>query len=124
MTRVFVRVVLVLFATAVPVTAQTPPPPVMAGWSDGFVLQSGDGAYRLQLGVLVHADGRFALGDEDEAVVDSFLIRRFRPNLRGRFARRFEFYFNPDFAGGVAVIQDAYVDAVFAPVESLSAARA
>jgi hypothetical protein len=26
-----------------------------------------------------------------------------RPYLRGRFSRRFEFYFNPDFAGGTLV---------------------
>ena len=43
------------------------------------------------------------------------LIRRLRPYLRGRFAQHFEFYVNPDFAGGTLVVQDAYVDTVFAP---------
>jgi phosphate-selective porin OprO/OprP len=92
-----------------------PSAPVTAGWRDGFFIQSDKGDFRLQIGALVHADGRFAPGDEDEAVTDTFAIRRLRPYLRGRFAQHFEFYVNPDFAGGTLVIQDAYVDTVFAP---------
>ena len=88
-----------------------------AGWRDGFFIQSDNGDYRLQIGALVHADGRFALGSNAEtiALTDTFLIRRLRPYLRGRFARSFEFYINPDFAGGTVVLQDAYVDTVFSP---------
>ncbi len=69
----------------------------------------------MQIGLLAQADGRFALADSDETVVDTFSFRRLRPYLRGRFSRRFEFYFNPDFAGGTLVVQDAYVDTIFAP---------
>ena len=86
-----------------------------AGWRDGFVLQSEKGDFRLQIGVLLHADGRFAAGDETGIVNDTFLIRRLRPYLRGRFAQRFEFFLNPDFGGGTLVLQDAYIDTVFAP---------
>ena len=35
---------------------------------DGFALESANGDYRLQIGVLLHADGRFALDDEARAV--------------------------------------------------------
>jgi phosphate-selective porin OprO/OprP len=88
-----------------------------AGWRDGFFIQSDNGDYRLQIGALVHADGRFALGSNAEtvAVTDTFLIRRLRTSFRGRLARNFEFYINPDFAGGTLVLQDAYVDTVFSP---------
>src|SRR5690554_1402862 len=89
----------------------SPPPRVVAG-QDGFAVESGDGAFRLQFGVLLHADGRFALDDENEQVVDTFAVRRARPYLRGRIARRFEFYLNPDFAGGTLVVQDAYIDTI------------
>jgi phosphate-selective porin OprO/OprP len=89
--------------------------PVTAGWQDGFFIQSNNGDFRMQIGLLVHADGRFGIDDSDEAVADVFAFRRLRPYLRGRFSRRFEFYFNPDFAGGTLVVQDAYVDTVFAP---------
>jgi phosphate-selective porin OprO/OprP len=94
--------------------APTPPARVVAG-QDGIAIESGNGDFRLQMGVLAQFDGRFALGDSNEQYVDTFAFRRLRPYLRGRFARRFEFYLNPDFAGGTLVVQDAYVDTVFAP---------
>jgi phosphate-selective porin OprO/OprP len=91
------------------------PPPVTAGWRDGFFVQSEKGDFRLQIGALVHADARFALADDNEAVTDTFLIRRLRPYLRGRLGQHFEFLVNPDVAGGTLVVQDAYLDTVFTP---------
>jgi phosphate-selective porin OprO/OprP len=73
--------------------------------------------------LLVHADGRFALDDTNAQVADTFALRRLRPYLRGRFARRFEFYLNPDFAGSTLVVQDMYVDTVFAPAFRLRAGK-
>lgn len=108
---------------APPVRVEAPAlPPVVAG-QDGFAVQSANGDFRLQMGLLVHADGRFGLDDSHHAVVDTFAFRRLRPYLRGRFSRRFEFYFNPDFAGGTLVIQDAYVDVVFAPAVRVRAGK-
>ena len=104
-------------------TATATRPPVTTGWRDGFVLQSEDGEFRLQLGLLVHADGRFAADDEAAAVTDTFALRRVRPYLRGRLARRFEFFLNPDFAGGNLVVQDAYLDTVFAPAFRIRAGK-
>jgi phosphate-selective porin OprO and OprP len=104
--------------------AQDPaPPPRITAGQDGFVIESGNGDFRLQIGLLVQADGRFVFDDDDEQVVDTFAFRRLRPYLRGRFSRRFEFYFNPDFAGGILVVQDAYVDTVFAPAFRIRAGK-
>jgi phosphate-selective porin OprO/OprP len=89
-----------------------PAPP--AGWQNGFFLQSADGQHRLQIGLLVHADGRAALERVGaDALAGAFAIRRLRFSARGRIADRFEFYLNPDFAGGTLVVQDAYVDTRF-----------
>jgi phosphate-selective porin OprO/OprP len=106
-------------------TSQAPPaaPPFTAGWQDGFVLQSANGDNRLQIGLLIHADGRFAVDDSSQQVVDTFAFRRLRPYLRGRFSQRFEFYFNPDFAGGMLVVQDAYVDTIFTPAFRIRAGK-
>jgi phosphate-selective porin OprO/OprP len=104
--------------------APPPPPQVTAGWRDGFFVQSEKGDFRLQVGALVHADARFAPGDSAETVNDTFLIRRLRPYLRGRFAQHFEFYLNPDFAGGTLVLQDAYIDTVFSPAFRVRAGKA
>jgi phosphate-selective porin OprO/OprP len=107
-----------------PGSSQAPPaPPRALGGQDGFAVESGNGDYRLQIGVLVHADGRFALADDNEQYVDNFAVRRLRPYLRGRLARRFEFYLNPDFAGGTLVVQDAYVDTIFAPAFRVRAGK-
>ncbi len=91
-----------------------PPVRVIAG-QDGFAIESGNGEYRLQIGLLAQADGRFAAEDDSQAISDTFALRRLRAYLRGRILRRFEFYFNPDFAGSTLVVQDAYLDTIFAP---------
>jgi phosphate-selective porin OprO/OprP len=90
-------------------------PPIVSAGEDGFVIQSPSGDYRLQFGVLLQVDGRFDPGDDDRELVDTFALRRVRPQLRGRIAQRFEFFLNPDFAGGTLVLQDAYVDTRFSP---------
>ena len=103
--------------------APAPPPARVVANQDGFAIESGNGDFRLQIGLLAQADGRFALDDSNDQYVDTFAFRRLRPYLRGRFARRFEFYLNPDFAGGTLVVQDAYVDTVFAPAFRIRAGK-
>ena len=122
----FVTVALTLAGTAAAFaqTAAPPTPPVTAGWGDGFFIQSDNGDFRLQVGALVHLDGRFALDDVAESVNDTFVVRRLRPYLRGRIARRFEFFFNPDFGLGTLVLQDAYVDTIFSPAFRLRIGKA
>ena len=95
------------------VTAQTssaatqqpaaPAPPRIAAGPDGFAIESGDGDFRLQIGLLLHADARFDVSDSSGQVADTFVLRRLRPYFKGRFARRFEFYLNPDFANSTLV---------------------
>ena len=103
--------------------ASPPAPPRVVVGEEGIALESGNGNYRLQIGLLLHADGRFALADESEQYVDNFVVRRFRPYLRGRLGRHFEFFVNPDFAGGTLTVQDAYVDTIFAPAFRIRAGK-
>ncbi|MGE5125664.1 MAG: OprO/OprP family phosphate-selective porin, partial [Betaproteobacteria bacterium] len=83
--------------------------------SEGFSLESAGGDYRLRVGGYVQGDGRFFASDGDKLGVDSFVLRRARPQLQGTLAKRFDFYFMSDFGGGTATIQDAYLDARFSP---------
>jgi len=100
--------------------AQTPPPapaapavPV-AGWQDGFFIQTPDGGTRLVFGLTVQFDGRFST-DTPTPITDTFAIRKVRPTLSGRVGRYFEFRAMPDFGSGVATLQDAYFDVRFSP---------
>lgn len=91
----------------------TAPPAPPAGTNPAFVIQSDNGDNRLQIGGFVQLDGRYALGDDQQRVTDTFTIRRFRSILQGRLYRHFEYYFNTDFAGGTVTVRDAYFDTVF-----------
>jgi phosphate-selective porin OprO/OprP len=80
--------------------------------TDGFILESEDGDFRLQIRGYLQSDGRFYL--ESNAPTDganTFLLRRVRPIIQGTISRYFDFNLTPDFGGGEAVIQDAYLDA-------------
>jgi phosphate-selective porin OprO and OprP len=91
--------------SAQPVPApQTVPP---------FVIQTDNGDNQIQVGLLIQMDGRFAVADSQGNVLDTFLLRRVRPILQGRIARVFEFYVNPDFAGGAVNLRDMYFDTRF-----------
>src|SRR5437870_2847280 len=66
--------------TPAPTPSPTPPRPTfVAGYKNGFTLQSETGDFVLKVTGYVHADGRFAPGDEANAVTDAFLLRRIRP---------------------------------------------
>ncbi|HEY7837418.1 MAG TPA: hypothetical protein VIC54_02360 [Terriglobales bacterium] len=83
-------------------------------WSLGGVsFVSADRANVLQLGALVQGDGRFALAVPASAPppgwTQAFLFRRVRPILQGRFDRRFEFSFVPDFAPGQMAVNAASI---------------
>jgi phosphate-selective porin OprO/OprP len=91
------------------------PPVVVTASSEGFVIQSESGDFRLQLRGLVQLDARFYLSSENPLEIDNFLVRRARPIFVGTVAKYFDFNFTPDFGGGNAVIQDFYVNAKGSP---------
>ena len=89
-------------------------PKVTAG-GEGFVLQSSNGDYRLQLRGYVHFDGRFFSSDAGLLATDTFLLRRVRPIFAGTVGRHFEFQIMPDFGVGTTVLQDAWLDVNYSP---------
>ena len=86
---------------------------------EGFVLKSADGNFQLKVGGFVHADGRFFLDDDLKPATNTFLIRRAFLNFEGTVYRNFVFRIQPDFGGGKTILQDAYLDARFAPAFQL-----
>ena len=106
-------------AEPVPAPSPTPTPaparsPFVAGYKNGFTLQSESGDFVLKLTGYFQADGRFALGDDANLVTSQFVVRRSRPLVvTATVARYFDLYVMPDFGLGTAVILDAYVDVHF-----------
>jgi|RhiMethySRZTD1v2_1073278.scaffolds.fasta_scaffold06595_6 phosphate-selective porin OprO/OprP len=96
-----------------PTPPPAPRPPFVAGYKNGFTLQSETGDFVLRLTALVQVDGRFALSDDRNLVTNQFLLRRVRPALQGTVAKYFDFFVNPDFGLGTTVLQDAYLDVHF-----------
>jgi phosphate-selective porin OprO and OprP len=92
--------------------AQGQAPQPIAGFQDGFFIQSADGDNRLVFGLVAQIDARFELGDT-VPVGSTFAIRKARPTLSGRLGRYFDFKVMPDFGNGQAVLADAYVDIRF-----------
>lgn len=84
-----------------------------ARYDHGFVLASPDRAFVLQIGGYLQADGRFFVADAKDELSHTFVIRRARPVIEGTAFRYFELKLMPDFGGGKAVVQDAYLDVHF-----------
>ena len=78
--------------------------------TDELLLKSSSGDLTLQLNGILQADGRVFLNDNARSLTDTFTTRTIRPVFSGGYAKLLRWQFTPDFAGGVATIQDAWVD--------------
>ncbi|HTO07990.1 MAG TPA: porin [Myxococcota bacterium] len=97
------------------------PQPVLGAGSDGFTLRSADSNWVLKLRGYTQFDTRFF----DDAPAnraagqDTFFFRRIRPLLEGTLGGVVDFRIMPDFAGGTAVIQDAWANVHYIPEAAL-----
>src|SRR6185295_8115692 len=56
---------------------------VLAGWKDGFYLESPNGDFKLKLRGYLQADARVFTLEEGDTGTDSFFLRRVRPIFEG-----------------------------------------
>jgi phosphate-selective porin OprO/OprP len=96
---------------------------VLAGWQDGFFLQSPSGDFKLKLRGYVQADGRFFAEDDGDTGNATFYLRRVRPIIEGTAYKYFGFRIMPDFAQGQTVLFDAYGEINYFPWASLRAGK-
>jgi len=97
--------------------------PIVVADDKGFGLRSADGAFALRIGGQLQADTRWFLDDDALSDRDTFLIRRFRPQIAGTLFGLADFLFVPDFAGSQTVVFDAYADVHPAPFLRLRAGK-
>lgn len=103
-------------------TASSSGAEVQAG-SEGFRVVSGDGAFELRLRGDLYVDARFFPGTTPSAGAERFFLRRVRPRFQGRVYDRFAFSIRSDFGVGGPEIDDAFVEARFAPALRLRMGR-
>jgi phosphate-selective porin OprO/OprP len=86
---------------------------VLAGWKDGFFLESPSGDFKLKLRGYMQTQGRFFPLEEGDTGTDSIFMRRVRPIVEGTVFKWFDFKIMPDFGLGTTTLQDAYFDVTY-----------
>jgi len=84
---------------------------VVSADTSGFQIRSRDGkSYRLRLRGYVQTDARFFPDGGDDTSQETFTMRRVRPLFEGTLFEYADFRIMPDFGGGSASLQDAYLN--------------
>jgi phosphate-selective porin OprO/OprP len=89
--------------------------PVVKAGPKGFSIESPDKQNVVKLRGTLHFDGRHFQDDVTPETADTWLLRRVRPTLEGTLGGIYDFRFTPDFAGGRAIILDAFATARLQP---------
>lgn len=89
--------------------------PVVKISGSGVSISSADGNNEIRFRGLLQADARFYLDRDGQGAVNTFIARRVRPWIEGKFAKRFAFRIMPDFGEGKVVLQDAWINTTIFP---------
>jgi phosphate-selective porin OprO/OprP len=82
---------------------------VLAGWQDGFFLQSPSGDFKLKIRGWAQADARFFPIENGDTGTDTFTLRRVRPIFEGNVFKYVDYRIMLDFGGGSSTLQDGWV---------------
>ena len=80
-----------------PTPPPAPPAPFVAGYKNGFTLQSETGDFVLKLTGYSRPTAASPSATTHALVTNQFLLRRVRPIVQGTVAQYFDFYIVPDF---------------------------
>jgi phosphate-selective porin OprO/OprP len=86
---------------------------VLAGWKDGFFLESPSGDFKLKLRGYIQTQARVFPHESGDTGTDSIFMRRVRPTVEGTVFKYFDYKIMPDFGQGQATLQDAYFDITY-----------
>lgn len=86
---------------------------VVAGWKDGFFLESSSGDFKLKLRGYMQTQLRTFTNEGGDTGTDSIFMRRVRPIFEGTVYKYFDFKIMPDFGQGQTTLQDAYFDITY-----------
>jgi phosphate-selective porin OprO/OprP len=83
---------------------------ILAGWKDGFFLESPGGDFKLKIRGLLQTQFRDFPSEDGDTGTDSVFLRRVRPIVEGTVYKYFDFKIMPDFGQSQTRIFDAYFD--------------
>jgi phosphate-selective porin OprO/OprP len=83
---------------------------VLAGWKDGFFLESPNGDFKLKFRGYAQVNARYPFSNGTDPTNAQFFLRRVRPIFEGTVYKYFDFKIMPDFGLGTTTLQDAYLD--------------
>jgi len=100
----------------------------LAGWKDGFFLESPGGDFKMKLRGYIQANARWFPNTQGDTGVSSFYLRRVRPIIEGSMFKYFDYRIMPDFGGtgGTTInpsIQDAYAEVKYFPYARFRAGK-
>lgn len=90
---------------------------------NGFSIQSADNKNVIKLKGNFQLDGRWFSDQATPTTANTWLLRRVRPYIEGTVNGNYDFRLMPEFAGGRAIILDAYVAARLQPWAVIQAGK-
>src|SRR5205823_11593253 len=82
----------------------------VAGFQNGFFIQSPDGNFKLGLHAFIQTQFRTYTSENGRTGLTNFFMRRARPIIDGTVYRNFDFRLVPDFGVGRVQLFDVYVN--------------
>ena len=83
---------------------------VLAGWKDGFFLESPSGDFKLKLRGYLQTQFRDFPSESGDTGTDQIWLRRVRPIVEGTVFKYFDYKIMPDFGNNTAQLYEAYFD--------------
>ncbi len=83
---------------------------VLAGWKDGFFLQSPGGDFKLKLRGYIQTQFRDFPQESGDTGTDQIWLRRVRPIVEGTVYKYFDYKIMPEFGNNTAQLYEAYFD--------------
>jgi phosphate-selective porin OprO/OprP len=81
---------------------------VVAGWKDGFFLESPNGDFKMKIRGYLQTDARVFPDTSGDTGFNNITMRRVRPIIEGTLYKYFDWRVMPSFDSGTAALQDAW----------------
>jgi phosphate-selective porin OprO/OprP len=88
---------------------------MLAGWKDGFFLESPSGDFKMKIRGYIQADARAFPNKGGDTGFNNLYLRRVRPIVEGTVYKWFDYKIMPDFGGGTSTLQDAWAGINYFP---------